>query len=333
MNTEQSSSSQVSSASGTGPGTRSLAQGLRWATSLLAEAGVETAENDAVLLAAHLTGLDRGEVQAKAIIGADTPTGYRELVERRAQRVPLQHLIGKAPFRRVELEVGPGVFIPRPETELLVELVTERLREAQAEGRAHPVVVDLCTGSGAIAAALADEAPHARIHAVELSEQAHVWAARNLAPYKRVELRLADATQVPPERTGTVDVVVSNPPYVPESEAPLPPEVADHDPAMALWGGGDDGMTVPNRIIAAAAQWLRPGGYLAVEHAESQAQAVARAFHTHGFTHVELHHDLAQRPRATAGFLATPRTSEPCQPESELRQYQADPSPQHGVQE
>ncbi|WP_231559530.1 peptide chain release factor N(5)-glutamine methyltransferase [Kocuria sp. ZOR0020] len=282
----------------------SLSQALRWATGELTAAGVETPENDAVLMAGHLMGLDRGEVQAKAIIGADVPQGFEPMVQQRTQRVPLQHLTGTAPFRGIELAVGPGVFIPRPETELLVELATQRLRADLAEGIGRPVVMDLCTGSGAIAAAVAHEVPQARIHAVELSDEALVWAQRNLAPYKRVELRQADATEVPGDLVGRVDVVVTNPPYVPDSEPPVSPEVTDHDPAMALWGGGADGMRLPVAIIRAAAQVLRPGGYMVLEHAESQADAVHQAYEGTGFTSVELHHDLTGRPRATSAVLA-----------------------------
>ncbi|KAA9395646.1 peptide chain release factor N(5)-glutamine methyltransferase [Kocuria coralli] len=281
----------------------SLAQALRWATAELGAAGVASAEADAVLIAAHLLNLDRGEVQAKAIIGAPVPEGFEELVRRRSRREPLQHLTGTAPFRRIELAVGPGVFIPRPETELLVDLAAERLRRDQAEGTPRPLAIDLCTGSGAIAAALADEVPHARLFAVELSEEAHAWAQRNLAGH-RVDLRLGDATRVPDDLRGRMDVVVSNPPYVPGDEVPTEPEVIDHDPRMALMGGGADGMQIPERIIAAAASLLKAGGWCAIEHAESQAAAVAEAFARHGFSEVEGHDDLTDRPRATSAVLS-----------------------------
>lgn len=287
------------------PALSSLSQALRWATSELTAAGVDSAENDAVVMAAHLTGLERGELQAKAIIGAQVPAGFVQMVQQRAQRVPLQHLTGTAGFRGIELAVGPGVFIPRPETELLVELATQCLREQMADGIAHPVVMDLCTGSGAIAAAVADELPQARIHAVELSDQAYPWAQQNLSAYKRVHLRQGDATQVPPDLVGRVDVVVSNPPYVPDREPPQSPEVIDHDPAMALWGGGADGMKLPTAIITASAQLLRAGGYMVIEHAESQADAVRRAYLDNGFASVQLHHDLTGRPRATSALLST----------------------------
>lgn len=279
-----------------------LAQALRRGTEVLSRAGVPAPEVDAVQLAGHLLGLDRGEVSARAIIGAAAPAGFDELVERRAAREPLQHIVGTAPFRRLEIQVGPGVFIPRPETELLVELLVERLREQQAEGVARPVVVDLCTGSGAIAAAAADEVPHAKVHAIELDPGALEWAHRNLDG-RRVDLRAADATQVPDDLRGRCAVVVSNPPYVPADEPITQPEVLDHDPAAALWGGGPDGMQMPRRILAAAAGLLRPGGWCALEHAESQEHAMAEAFREAGLNGIQGHHDLSGRPRATSGVL------------------------------
>ena len=280
-----------------------LAQALRRATARLEEAGVPAAQADAVQLAGHLLGLDRGEVAARAILGTGAPEGLEELVARRAAREPLQHIVGTAPFRRLELQVGPGVFIPRPETELLVELVVERLREDLAQGLGRPVVVDLCTGSGAIAAAIADEVPHARVHAIELDPQALQWARRNLEG-TRVDLREGDATKAPEDLRGRCAAVVSNPPYVPAREPITQPEVLVHDPAAALWGGGDDGMDMPRRIIAAAAELLRPGGWCVLEHAESQAEDMQGQMRRAGFEQVQGHQDLAGRARATSGVLA-----------------------------
>lgn len=282
--------------------TETLAQSLRRAIGVLTEAGVSTPEVDATLLAGHLLGLDRGEVAARAIIGAPAPAGFDELVARRARREPLQHIIGTAPFRRLELRVGPGVFVPRPETELLVELLVQRLRTEQSEGTARPVVVDLCTGSGAIAAAVADEVPHARVHAIELDPQALRWARQNLEG-RRVDLREGDATVAPEDLRGRCAAVVSNPPYVPGAEPPTEPEVTDHDPALALWGGGEDGMQMPRRIIAAARDLLAPGGWCVLEHAESQAAAMVAAFEAAGFGEIQGHHDLAGCPRATSAVL------------------------------
>ena len=160
--------------------TRSLGQAVRWAEQVLAEAGIDSARTDALLLAGHLTGLSRGEVEARAIIGGDEPAGYAELVAERARRIPLQHLTGVAHFRYLTLAVGPGVFVPRPETETVVQTVVDELREQLAAGVHRPHVVDLGTGSGAIAASVAHEVPQARVHAVELSGTAHAWAAENL---------------------------------------------------------------------------------------------------------------------------------------------------------
>ncbi|MCT1601734.1 peptide chain release factor N(5)-glutamine methyltransferase [Kocuria sp. p3-SID1433] len=280
-----------------------LAQALRRATARLEEAGVPAAQADAVQLAGHLLGLDRGEVAARAILGTGAPEGLEELVARRAAREPLQHIVGTAPFRRLELQVGPGVFIPRPETELLVELLVERLREDLAQGQGRPVVVDLCTGSGAIAAAIADEVTHARVHAIELDPQALQWARRNLEG-TRVDLREGDATKAPEDLRGRCAAVVSNPPYVPAREPITQPEVLIHDPAAALWGGGADGMDMPRRIIAAAAELLRPGGWCVLEHAESQAEDMQGQMRRAGFEQVQGHQDLAGRARATSGVLA-----------------------------
>lgn len=280
-----------------------LAQDLRWAIQKLTAAGVESARADAVAIAAHAMNVDLGQVQVQAILDARTPEGFVDMVQARARRIPLQHVTGKAPFRGRELQVGPGVFIPRFDTELLVDLVLERIHAEHQGPDASPVVVDLCTGSGAIAAAVADELPHVRVHAIELSKEAHAWAQRNLAAYSAVDLRLGDATQVPEDLRNRADVVVSNPPYIPDTQIPDTPEVIDHDPAMALWGGGADGMQMPVAIIKAASEFLRPGGYLVMEHASSQEQAVAEAFVTRGFCAVQGYRDVVGRPRATAGVL------------------------------
>ena len=164
-----------------------------------------------------------------------------------------------------------------------------------------PVVVDLCTGSGAIALAVATEVPRAAVHAVELDPMAHAWARRNvdaLAP--RVDLREGDAGTAFPELDGRVDVVVSNPPYVPPGAVPLDPEVALHDPEVALYGLGDDGLLVPRRVVAAAARLLRPGGYVVVEHAEVQERPARALFAGVGWEDVQSHRDLAGRPRSTS---------------------------------
>ncbi|HYQ32919.1 MAG TPA: HemK/PrmC family methyltransferase, partial [Lapillicoccus sp.] len=211
-----------------------LRDAVRRATMTLAEAGVESAPVDALHLAAHLRGEDVSETRRLMVLGGvEAPDGYADLVAERASRVPLQHLIGRAYFRGLELEVGPGVFVPRPETELLAGWAVEAATAAVRPGSTHgPVVVDLGTGSGAIAKAVADEVPVARVHAVELDERAHGWAARNLAG-TGVDLRQGDLADAFDDLTGTVDVVVSNPPYIPhEAWESVAAEVRDHDPDL-----------------------------------------------------------------------------------------------------
>ena len=232
---------------------------------------------DAELLAAHLLGVSRGELQAAVILGRPAPAGLDDLVALRATRVPLQHLTGTAPFRGFEIAVGPGVFVPRPETEQVAQVAIDAAAAAfRFTGRA--LVVDLCTGSGAIAIAVAREVPGAVVHGVELDVSAFTWARRNahLAAPGAVVLHHADARTALVELDGTVDVVVANPPYVPPGAVPMDPEVAEHDPAVALYGLGADGLEVPRGIVAAAARLLRAGGLLVLEHAEVQ-DAAARA--------------------------------------------------------
>jgi release factor glutamine methyltransferase len=272
---------------------------VRAAASRLAEAGVASAESDAVALAAHALGCSVGDVRKAMVLGAPVPAAYEALVAERAARVPLQHLTGRAGFRRLELEVGPGVFVPRPETEGVAGLAIEAARAAGE----RPVVVDLCTGSGAIALAVADEVPAARVYAAELAPEAHAWAARNVAATGLgVELRLGDATsaQVLAELDGRVDVVVSNPPYIPVGMVPVDAEVREHDPSVALYGGSEDGLAVPLAVAARAAVLLRPGGTLVMEHADTQGEAFPAALERTGsWRDVVDHADLTGRPRAT----------------------------------
>ena len=271
---------------------------LREAEQRLRAAGVPGPRVDAELIAAHLLGVTPGRLRALALTGTEVPDGFHALVEERARRIPLQHLTGTAHFRRISLAVGPGVFIPRPETETLVQLVVDR-----AAGLAAPKIVDLGTGSGAIAAALADEVPGAEVHAVELSELALAWATRNLAPFG-VRLSRGDLTTALPEHNGTFDVVVSNPPYIPADAVPNEPEVAEHDPELALYGGGADGMELPRAAAASAARLLLAGGFFAMEHAEVQAPAVAALLERSGtWTSITTHQDLTGRDRATSAVL------------------------------
>jgi release factor glutamine methyltransferase len=249
---------------------------------------------DAELLLAHVLGTSR----AALLTTDDVPDGdvarFAALLDQRADRVPLQHLTGRAPFRHLELAVGPGVFVPRPETEQLAGWALERL-----ECIAEPVVVDLGSGSGALALAIAQEHPGARVHAVEKDPVAIEWTRAN-AVGSAVDVLAGDMTDpgLLRELDGGVDVVVSNPPYVPEG-AGLPREVADHDPPLALWGG-PDGLDVVRGLLDTAARLLRPGGWLGIEHADQQGHALPALVGAHGcWDDVEDHPDLAGRPRYT----------------------------------
>jgi release factor glutamine methyltransferase len=265
----------------------------------LTEADVESPDHDARTLLAHVLGIERSQL---AIVDDVTPAqaaAYDALVTRRAAREPLQHLTGVAHFRHVELLVGPGVFVPRPETELLAGWAVERAAALEA-----PVVVDLGTGSGAIAKAVADEVPHARVHAVELDEGAHAWAARNLAG-TGVDLRQGDLADAFDDLAGTVDVVVSNPPYIPhEAWESVAVEVRDHDPELALYASGD-GLDTVRIVERRAALLLRPGGVVGVEHADAQGESAPAVFSQAGrWEQVRDHEDLTGRPRFLTARLA-----------------------------
>jgi release factor glutamine methyltransferase len=267
---------------------------IREGAQRLQVAGVASPDHDARLLLAHVLGVGAGQLAALAEVSADARAAYQDLIQQRADRVPLQHLTGVAGFRRLDLAVGPGVFVPRPETEVLVDWGLSRLR-----GLPTPVVVDLCAGSGAIALSVADEVPRARVYAVERERFAVAWAERNNAD-GRVEMRHADVDGALPELTGQVDLVLANPPYIPTGST-VEPEVADHDPAAALWGG-PDGLAVVRIVAATAARLLRAGGWFGVEHSDRQGECVPDLLRgMGGWVQVTDHRDLAGRPRfATA---------------------------------
>jgi release factor glutamine methyltransferase len=273
---------------------------LAGAARRLAEAGVESPRVDAELLLAHVLGVARTALLTRDDVDDAAAARFAALLDQRAERVPLQHLTGRAPFRHLELAVGPGVFVPRPETEQLVEWAL-----AQLAGVDEPVVVDLGAGSGAIALSLAHEHPGARVTAVERDPQAVEWTRHNAALRaaacdRSVTVLTGDMTDPALLRDldGTVDLVVSNPPYVPDG-ARVPREVADHDPPLALWGG-PDGLDVVRGLLTTAARLLRPGGALGIEHADQQGSALpALVRGTGDFTDVADHPDLAGRPRFT----------------------------------
>jgi release factor glutamine methyltransferase len=278
----------------------------RAAATRLREAGVASPERDAELLLAHVLEVGLGRLLLVDDLDADQRERYDALVARRAAREPLQHLVGTAAFRHVELAVGPGVFVPRPETELLAGWAIEqaRLVSARAEGERAPVVVDLCTGSGAIARAVADEVPEAEVHAVELDEQAFAWAERNLAG-TGVDLRPGDMATAFDDLADAVDVVVCNPPYIPlEAWGSVAVEARDHDPHLALFSG-DDGLDAMRVLERRAALLLRPGGVVGAEHADVQGAAAPGVFAASGrWVDVVDHLDLAGRPRYLTARLA-----------------------------
>jgi release factor glutamine methyltransferase len=268
-----------------------LRRAIDAAAALLAEAGIDSARCDAEQLAAHLAGTDRGRLPLLDSPGDEFFGRYRDVVAARSRRVPLQHLTGTVSFGPVMLHVGPGVFIPRPETEAILEWANAQRLPAR------PVIVDVCTGSGALAVALAHRRPAARVIGVDDSDTALDYARRN-AEGTAVELVRADVTTpgLLPELDGRVDLVVANPPYVPD-DVVLEPEVAQHDPHRAVFGG-PDGMTLVTAVVSLAGRWLRPGGLFAVEHDDTASSETVELVHSTGlFDDILARRDLAGRPR------------------------------------
>ena len=277
------------------------------ATARLAEAGVDSPRTDAEIIAAHVHNVKRGELHT--VPDSQFDARFWVDIGRRENREPLQHITGQAFFRYLELDVGPGVFVPRPETEVMTGWAIDRLREMDV---AEPVAVDLGTGSGAIALSIAQEVPRASVHAVEGDPLARSWAERNITRYVdsytagRVLLHEGDFVTpalgpgdglkelVP--LAGTVDLVVSNPPYIPFGSI-VAPEVGEYDPPAALWSGGDGLDAI--RAVERVARWLlRPGGLVAVEHGAPQGAAVFWVFAEElGWRDTANHRDLARRDR------------------------------------
>lgn len=266
-----------------------------------ARAGIIDPQVDAELLAAHVLGGGRGAVQAAAIRGDELSEAdaerLRDLGRRRAAREPLQHLTGVAYFRHLELRVGPGVFVPRPETEMVAQLAIDALAAAASPA---PIAVDLGTGSGALALALATEVPHARVHAAENSVDAFIWATENFAAVGAENARLAfiDLARAFPELDGTVSVLVSNPPYVPDAAVPRDPEVRLFDPPHALYGG-EDGLDVVRTLAETGRRLVHPGGMIVIEHGELQGAQVREVLTAAGWRAAATHRDLTLRDRAT----------------------------------
>ncbi|GAA2244556.1 release factor glutamine methyltransferase [Streptomyces ruber] len=271
------------------------------ATQRLADAGVPSPRTDAEELAAFVHGVKRGQLHT--VRDADFDARYWEAVARREAREPLQHITGRAYFRYLELQVGPGVFVPRPETESVVGWAIDAVRAMDV---VEPLIVDLCTGSGAIALALAQEVPRSRVHAVELSEDALKWTRKNMAG-SRVDLRQGDALDAFRDLDGQVDLVISNPPYIPLTEWEyVAPEARDHDPEMALFSG-EDGLDLIRGLERTAHRLLRPGGVVVVEHADTQGGQVPWIFtEERGWADAADHPDLNNRPRFATARKALP---------------------------
>ena len=270
-----------------------LGPALATAVADLSAAGVESPRVDAELLAAHVLGISRGRLLLIDSLRPTELSRFTELVAERARRIPLQHLLGTAAFRHLELQVGDGVFVPRPETELLAGW-------GIAQTAPGSTAVDLCSGTGAIALSVADEARPGRVIAVERSPAALAYLRRNAAAFPGVEVVEGDVTDpdLLAELHGDVDVLLCNPPYVPDGTA-VPPEVAEHDPAEAVFGGAD-GLTVLRPVVALAATLLKPGGVVGIEHDDVHGEAVPALLRADGrFVEVTAHLDLSGRPRYT----------------------------------
>jgi release factor glutamine methyltransferase len=286
------------------PLSRTIADARDGAIAELARAGVPDPEVDADLLIGFVLGVGRGRVQALAITEAalteadDTALG--ELIARRASREPLQHITGLAPFRTLELAVGPGVFVPRPETEQVAQIAIDALRVVASP---EPFAVDLGTGSGAIALAMAREVPHARVIGVENSPAAFVWTRRNFDAVGAANARpvFADLADALHEFDGQVDLVISNPPYIPDDAIPRDPEVRLFDPTHALYGGAD-GLDVVRAVSATARRLLHPGGVLVIEHGELQGGAMRDLLTADGWHAISTHRDFTTRDRATTAL-------------------------------
>jgi release factor glutamine methyltransferase len=284
----------------------SMGHAVTAATEEFTGVGIATPEVDALLLDAHVLGVGRGELAARLVSGGDFSRHQREqfwvAVRRRSAREPLKHITGEAGFRQLVLAVGPGAFVPRPETELLVEMVVDAV---MASGQPSPRVIDLGTGSGAIALAVATEAPHARVWAVEKSAEALVWAQRNNETFGNLvtllEGDLGDAVSLVGDVAGTFDVVVSNPPYIPDEAVPRDAEVRLYDPALALYSG-PDGLDAVRVLALVARDLVVPGGLLAIEHGELQGLAVRQILLDAGWRPVSTHPDLTTRDRYTTGI-------------------------------
>ena len=269
---------------------------LAAAAARLRDAGVESAAQDARILLSFVSGVELVRLPLLTDIDDDHARRFEKLINQRADRVPVQHLTGRAHFRHIEVEVGPGVFVPRPETEVMTGWAIDALRPMITLHH-RPLVVELGTGSGAIAKAIASELTRVDIHAVEVAEEAAAYARRNLAD-TLVELHVSDMADALPEFNSAVDLVIANPPYIPlDAYASVPPEVRDHDPALALYSGAD-GLDAIKVVAQVAARLLRPAGFVCIEHADVQESAAVEVLvRAEVFRGVRDHLDLTGRSR------------------------------------
>ena len=274
-----------------------LSEALSFATEKLSLAAVPSPQADATWLLCHVLDTNRSDLLTRITfdqeLAPEQLDAFEVALARREKREPLQHITGTAAFRSLELSVGPGVFVPRPETEQVVQYAIDYLRQLPSPG----VAIDLGTGSGAIAIAMAKEVPQVKVFAVELSESAHAYAAKNIAANGvSVELRLGAMQEVVSDLVGSLDVVISNPPYIPNSAIPIDPEVRNYDPELALYGG-EDGLDVIRDISGIAAALLRPGGLLVLEHADGQSDDIRELLLTDGWLNVSAFQDATMRYR------------------------------------
>ncbi len=289
-----------------------ISEVLKAAATQLSEAGIESARVDAELLLCHVLECDRSGLFVLDTVSEEQLEEYIQFVAFRSARVPLQHLTGKAAFRRIEISVGPGVLIPRPETELLVDKAIGFVRDIS-----EPVIVDLCSGSAAMSVSLAIEIPCSEVHALEFVDEAFAWGQKTVRDFaaeiamvgSTISLHHADVRGCEvgalKSLAGKVDVIVANPPYIPSAAIPRDPEVFQYEPHSALFGG-EDGMEFVGAIVAAAKFLLKPGGLVVIEHGDNQGEdgdpSVPRVLRESGvFASVSDHNDLAGRPRFTSG--------------------------------
>lgn len=277
-----------------------LREAVLHAAEKFAAAGIDAAQVDAELIAGHVLNLSRGEVQVAMLSGFaledQQAKSFAEFSARRFAREPLQHITGVAYFRQLQLSVGKGVFVPRPETETVAQIAIDELRESKL---ANPIAVDLGTGSGAIALAMHTEVENAQVHAVELSPDAFKFTSHNFERYPGANLVLGDMADAFNALNGSVSVVISNPPYIPVDMVPVDPEVHLFDPKLALYGG-DDGLDLIRVVANTANRLLAAGGLLVIEHADTQSAAVCELLLAEGFGQVEAHKDLTGSDRAVS---------------------------------